>query len=365
MKTGQIGALTMLIMGKPSEEELEDAVEALLTEVREAMLGTADQAVLARYIRYLQLSCTDLMDAPQAGNAVQQWLSMLLGSLRRYYPEFYNHSALMPGYMVEQRKKALIRTGQLRHTKLKARMRNQELHRIIENYFAEVLSLERYTYLELDRQAVLQDQILAFCAQGHFSQFDEQLLDYLVVLDYRDSRFLDHYMDKITAELDTEVDLEFQQRILQAYQKRLLKMQLHGSVSGMAAQGSYAVLLSYVNSLHAGIAARQVYQGTTAQHSDSAALLRGKDYRVKTVFSVDVLSYLARLFVDCGLIKAVVKNDLYSFLATRVETAKIGNKVLSTGSICRKYQSVMQVTAVQTRAMLMKMVHQIDLEFRL
>ena len=364
MISAKLKRLMKLVKAEATELELQTSVDLLLEEVRDAMLSNADQTVLARYIQYLQINCTEVMDAAKTGVLVRQSLRMLLLSLRKYYPQFYNHDALVPILIAEQGLKTLEKRGELRHTKLKARMRDRDLFDIVTQYFNDLQLAKSFSYVALDKQLALQEQMILFCAKANFVLFDEQLMDYLVELDFRDSRFLDYYMDQISTALAGEAQLEIQYAILSGYQKRILKTQMHGSSIG-SDQGTYAVLIAFVNELLTINANKLAYLSAAEMDLEPTEFQKDQSYRLKTVFSVDVLSYLFRLYVECGYVKISVKNQLFRFLATKFQTAKTENRHISTMSIRNKYNLVLQSTALQTRNMLMKMVNQIDLEFRL
>jgi len=88
------------------------------------------------------------------------------------------------------------------------------------------------------------------------------------------------------------------------------------------------------------------------------------NYRVKVNLSADALAYLIRLLCETSVIDTNPRTQLMDFIARSFQTAGIGDKYLSAQSLGTKYKQVTQNTALGLKAMLQKMMKQIDTDFK-
>ncbi|RZM18918.1 MAG: hypothetical protein EOO88_39490 [Pedobacter sp.] len=186
-------------------------------------------------------------------------------------------------------------------------------------------------------------------------------MNLLVALDFRNTSFIDHYKFQIYADCDVEHGLEAQRNVLRRYRYELSKLSLSRYSNVVERNQTFEILSTSVTEL---LEHKSDVNGGVGIGTPLKAVAQLGGYRLKTSFSVDVLAYLTKLYVDCGYLQTAAKTDLFNFLAARVETSNSGDAALSAGSIKNKYNQVVTSTATKTRAMLTKMIGQIDLEFK-
>lgn len=87
------------------------------------------------------------------------------------------------------------------------------------------------------------------------------------------------------------------------------------------------------------------------------------EYRVKTTLSVDSLAYLLRLLVEAGIIVAMPRSELMAFVARNFQTPGIGQACLSPNSLGTKYKQVVQTTARNVNAALLRMLKILNKDF--
>ena len=370
MITAHLINLRKLVLENPDELDLQVAVDHLLEDVSETVLGTKEEQMVERYVRYIQIQCTELMDlvsglsqATDGGierrAVVLGTLGMLLYNLQKYYPAYYHEHAPMPVFSVENSKSILETDAKVLCSKLKQKVPNQYFQFILNRSMKAFFSLDTFSFAQLKRQRYLQAALLHFCVNTGKENFEKKLLDYLVLLDYRDGDFLNYYLDQINVDLEGKAKSESRTRILKAYQKRMLTISL---IKTEKENQTLDILTAYITKLeHKDI--KIIPNPIEVSNTRTSSVSMPGDYRLKVSFSVDVLAYLTRLFVDGGYFLPAVKADLFAFLAARIETAGIGDNDISPGSFKNRYNLVVQTTALHTRAMLMQMVKQIDREY--
>jgi len=371
MNAAYLSYLRKLVLDNPDELDLQSAIDGMLYEVREAVLSTTEDRVLERYVRYIQIQCTELMDLVSglnqtSGDAEQRRIvvlgsmAMALSSLQKYYADFFDQHAPLPVFSVESSKHLLGEEQKSLYPKLKQKIEDAHLLVVVDRYLRAFLSLDTFSFAQVKRQRHLQESLLHFCRHADQEHFDRKLIDLLVSLDHRDEEFLKYYLEQIGQDLDQELNVESQTRVLQGYQKRLLSISLNKPDN---VNQTLDIFTAYISSAldrkNITIMPKPVEVGRVK----SQKFVVPKGYKIRVTFSVDVLAYLTRLYIDCGFYNPAVKNELFAFLAARIETPGIGEGCLSATSISNKYHQVVQTTAVNTRAMLMQMVKQIDREY--
>jgi hypothetical protein len=86
-------------------------------------------------------------------------------------------------------------------------------------------------------------------------------------------------------------------------------------------------------------------------------------YKIRFLLSVDALAFFIKLLVQAKVIDGGVRTELLAFVAKVFITPGVSSTGISPGSLGVKYKQVVQRTAMNVRAALMKMVKTIDEEF--
>jgi len=370
MNSVDILQLRRFIWDKPKEEELQAALNGLLADLRELALDTAAGDRLKRLIRYIQMSCSEILDAIVAKkpdrsytraerNMACRYLSEMLQSLRKYYPDLYDVHASLADFMVKQGKTALEELSKKVLPRLKQRLPDGIFLAELIRQNRNLLTQEQISLHQFERHNALQRQLIAFCTTAEGHDFEQRLLDDLVAHDH--GCFAGYYMNAVTAELEHEARSSAETAILLAYQKRLLLIPERtgeGQINECRDR-----LLNFISGLlwHR----QRTAEGDISAPRRSLKMKRASSatYRIRVLFSADVLAYLTRLQLRCGFMLVAKKTELFNFLAANVQTAEIGENLLSANSLGVKYRQVVHATAMQTRSMLLKMVKQIDVEF--
>ena len=361
-----------LMVAQPDEAKMKIVVDELLAIVGEVAL-TNSNGLLDRLIRYVQLACAELMDqlhvigyegvyTKAERTLLCKWIAIFLEHLQKYYPGFYNLHSQVPVWIGEQGILKLEKAANVSYSKLKHKIQDPQLLAILVHDGKLSFTDDSLTYYRLHHRQVVHQSIVQFCLQTQSEDFDKQLIDHLIGLNYDESAFINYYIEGVEREVELESGFQGQVQILQQHRKRLFLI----SIRNKQGQDNRAleVLSDYVLEL---LKEKRVQLfGQTSVSSGPQKLYNQEigSYKIKVSFSANVLAYLTKLHINCGYMTADTKTDLFSFLAARVQTAGIKDNTLSALSLGVKYRQVVHTTAVQTRAMLVKMLKQIDLEFK-
>ncbi len=118
------------------------------------------------------------------------------------------------------------------------------------------------------------------------------------------------------------------------------------------------ILLGYVN-----VELTAMNNHPAVSKSISKVPLVEESERLPLTISADVFAYLFRLLVKTGVIGAIGRRPMLSFLAKSFQTSGIGSRSLSAKSLDTKYRQVLNNTAVAVKSILLKMLKQVDEEF--
>lgn len=105
------------------------------------------------------------------------------------------------------------------------------------------------------------------------------------------------------------------------------------------------------------------YAGCFKLEQEGSAGIAGEDYRIRVLFSVEVLAYFFKLLYKAGALDAGPLARLVVAMSKNFTTARMGTAQLSSHSIMNKYKLVVQTTARTVRALLLKMLKLLDEEF--
>ena len=94
-------------------------------------------------------------------------------------------------------------------------------------------------------------------------------------------------------------------------------------------------------------------------------MVQPAEYRIKMTLSADALAYLLRLLIEADIIVAVPRSEFLAFIARHVQTPGIGMAYLSPNSLGTKYKQVVQTTAKNVNAALMRMLKILNKNFDL
>lgn len=105
------------------------------------------------------------------------------------------------------------------------------------------------------------------------------------------------------------------------------------------------------------------YSGCFMLSKDSEFSQPVEDYRIRVLLSADGLAYFFKLLHKAGALDAGPISRMIVALSKNFSTRGIGNGYLSSNSLMTKYKQVVQTTAKSTRALLLKMLKELDEEF--
>lgn len=96
---------------------------------------------------------------------------------------------------------------------------------------------------------------------------------------------------------------------------------------------------------------------------ENKAETSSEDHRIRVVFSVDVLAYFFKLLHKSGALDSGPLTQLMEAISKNFVTKGLGQNFISPYSLTTKYKQVVQGTARTVRALLAKMLKQLDDEF--
>lgn len=92
--------------------------------------------------------------------------------------------------------------------------------------------------------------------------------------------------------------------------------------------------------------------------------VKGEDFRIRMLVSVDALAYFFKLLNKAGGLDAGPLAQLMMCISKNFITPGIGNKYISPKSLTNKYREVVQATGLSVRKLLVRMLKLLDEEFK-
>jgi hypothetical protein len=384
MKTQLTTTLQTLVLGRmaPRFPEMEDQEVAQWMEqlpkirsgifkvLRKTMFGYHSNELIGRHLTQLRKECTFLLDAlhgyPECTGSRQQLHQMIsddlmgiLLHLRLNYNTYLDANLAMPKLIFDEAVGKLEVNMALMVSAMKRYHVDQRLQSLLTGNMTTLIKNELGTWHQVAYLEHLQDAIMRLFA-GHVVSITDQLRNLLLRMNFNTSDFLTYCKEEIEGKMAGYYELSTQYDCLFHYQRELMTLSGSGEFCGLEPGGPELkyVLLEYVN---AGL--RMLNHTHRMSIETKVPAAAGQPCRLPVSVSVDVLAYLFRLLMTVGVAKGN-KTALQLFISRSFQTPGIGEAIISTTSIESKYRQVVKNTATSVRSILIKMLKQLDDDFK-
>lgn len=247
----------------------------------------------------------------------------------------------------------------------------RKLQEVILACMKDLLKAKRCFYYRLAYVKNLQAALLEICNCPHKAAIQESLIHHLYGCNYNNTRFTKYLQDRITEKLAGVYEVAEQFKMLYSYQREFATNTYRKSAGcyDLKNRKNKEVMVDFINAELRYLEKKEGLKVPAAQpvqvvlQNAVPAAVKALGYRIRTSLSVDSLAYLIRLLVEANAIEAAVKTELLAFIADIFQTPGMGDKGISAGSLGTKYKQVVQSTATRVRALLKKMLKQLDGDF--
>lgn len=342
----------------------------LITGIDVAVMGMGKSGYVQRCLYQLQKGIVKLMDfmfklPPQEKKEMFYTLAFeslteIMASLRFNNLKYFNLEQAIPLY---HREEVATNFG-VGIPQLKAAMKLKKIDpELIDVVLQPYLSFNQQveiSYNCADYLQVLMERVIVLLKTKEGNE--AALIKMLLGGGFNTNNFEQYLMLKISEEVYANPRLEYQYDCLYQYERLLTVLpKKPKGFYDLARGNSCTIVLRFVTAeiyyLNRKKELWSAEQTITPVAKDFAS------YRIKTFLSVDRLAYLLRLLVECEVVDGNPRSELLSFIAGHVETLNKSNSPLSEKSLKNKYKQVTQHTADTVRAMLARMIRQIDEDF--
>jgi hypothetical protein len=283
-------------------------------------------------------------------------------SLQHYNNEYFDLDQKIPLYLFESFSVELKEKILLLKAALKGKNVGNTLQQVIIGPYEGCLKKGTITYWKMHYLLKLFDNLMGFLKGNGGFEFYGALHTFLLRCGLNTTDFNHYYTLKIAAETEERYNVEEQFNLLYSYERvfSVLPKKLNMCYEHKR-PNSHNVLLNFV-------LAEINYLTKKEEHcTPNLAYARVTPapslYRIKTNLTVDGLVYMFRLLIEAEAIDANPRSDLLAFIGQHFQTPKIKDGPISAYSLKIKYKQVTQSTTIGVRALLVKMIKQIDANF--
>ncbi|KLT63917.1 hypothetical protein [Pedobacter sp. BMA] len=293
-------------------------------------------------------------------NDVMKSLSRMIDYLKNNYPHYFSMDGLVPLIELEDRLINLKSQHQVLFAGLRKRKVNEEIEKIFSTFYNGQFSRKKVSYRELDYLEKMQASLIKFLHQVSNSPLERLLVGHLIYLNFNHRSFTACVAELMQNEASQKQNEKEQYRFWCALERDL------NSFEDVNLMGFYPGSLSARMQLLNFVNAEIVYFHRKADATPTKAALPGvveSSFRVKIALSTAGLAYLIRLFIETAVVEANPRSALLRFICRHVETAGIGDELISANSLGTKYKQVVQSTALVVYRLLKRMVRAVEVQF--
>ncbi len=337
-------------------------------------MGFLDNKLVSRHLCQMQRECIGLLDTLYHYREVPlsltglfkllyDALTEILDHLRCWYFKYLNNDTLLPLRHFE----VAVTVMKDEVLQLKAMFRKggvpKELKDLVLNSMDQFLDAGCCSYHQLLYMQKLIEVMIRLCGDTQSAQLPGRIQDELLSLNFNTADHVRYYKGNMALILGELYDVDQKYELLCEYERFFNpRRERKGLYFEKKNRSVRAVMLAYVQAeMNFMEKQRQVRYAKKAQATE-APLVQDTDYRVKVSLSVDVLAYLLKLLVAAGVVLGS-KTQFFLFISKHVQTPGKGDGTISPNSLGTKSKQVVQTTAKNLRALLMRMVKIIDGEF--
>lgn len=384
MKNQHTVTLQTLVMGcmAPRQPVMDDAEiaewmerlpEIHLGMIRSAgttMFGMLSAKIIRRHLSQIGRECTLMLDAlhgyPEGMGALLQLqqrvtadLLAVLQHLQLNYSDYLDANSAMPKLLFEGAAKQLeFNTVPLVNAMTRYHA-DKRLQALVIGKMTGLLKNGSGTWHQVGYLERLQQQMLKICT-GPVVNITGPLRTLLLRANFNTSGFLAWCKEEIEEKVAECFESRAQYDCLFHYQREYSALTDEPEFLKFEPRAARvkATLLEYV---HAGLGMMDNKNRVLTEKKVTVPAVQGCSVPVS--ISVDVLAYLFRLLMNVGVMSGS-KADLVLFISASFQTPGIGEGHISPKSIAAKYRQVVKNTATSVKSILLKMLKQLDDDFK-
>lgn len=244
----------------------------------------------------------------------------------------------------------------------------RKLQEVILAGMKDLLKAKRCFYYKLAYVKNLQAALLEICNCPQKTAIEESIIHHLYSSNYNIAGFTKFLQERIADKLAGVYEVAEQFKLLYSYQREFATSTYRKSAGSydLKNRKNKEVMTDFINAELRYLEKKEglkVPVQPVVLLQNAVPAVKSLGYRIRTSLSVDSLAYLIRLLVEANAIEAAVKTELLAFISDIFQTPGMGDKGISAGSLGTKYKQVVQSTATKVRALLKKMLKQLDGDF--
>jgi hypothetical protein len=384
MKNETIVTLQKLVLermspGQPpmDEQEQEQWVD-WLPEISASVLNTMSKAVFSfhsdklikRHLSQIRKECTIMLDAldddpeftanwPKLHQMVVDCLLGILQHLRLNYNKYLDTDLAMPKLLYHAAVLKLEADTIPMVTAMTRYHADKRLQAVVVGKMTGLLKKGFGTWHQIAYLEKLQGSIMRLCT-GPVTNVTDQLRVLLLRANFNTSGFLSYCKDQIDDKMAECYELSERYDCLFHYQQEFSCIAYrHKSKRFEPGQPKVKeVLLEYVNA-----ALRRLNTKRRIANEKKTMTPAEQTCKLPVSITVDVLAYFFRLLMTAGVVTSS-KGALLLFISRSFRTPGGGDGDISLKSIDNKYRQVVKNTSITVRSILMKMLKQLDDDFK-
>lgn len=357
-------------------KELPGIADGLFQFMSTLVFSPLSEELVNRHIRQLQHETICLMDILQSyqkvtakmlvlHKAVLGTLEAVLEHIEANYPAHFNLDLAVPDVHFKLAVADVEEKMSFMLNRLKSKSNDKILQKLIHDSLLDFTTALKCSYYRLAYIRSLQVAVTKLCEDMEREEGDEKLKELLIYLNLNTAAHVKYYKKNIAAELADIFDLQEQDELLYAYQKQIKSINPQRNTGFNPNQDNVRTTL--LNYIRAEIKYREKIR--PAPSTDPYQRVGGiwpmppDPYKIQVSFSVDALAYFFKLMIRVGLVNGIPKTQLLQFISKSFKTVAMDS--ISTTSLSRKYDQVVQTTAKAVRVVLIRMLKILDEEFKL
>ena len=368
-----------------SAEELEGwrvglpiVVDRVINAMREEVYGSMDDHLVKRHIQQVQNDCIFLLQSLQHhqyenGPLFDLQLSLTTGLekillyIEQHHGVYFSLTAPMPDSFFKISVGELEPQMDLLKMGFKKKQVAIPLQELILKCFSAYLEAGAAPYERVHYMANLYKALLQLCRHAPSEDFNQLLVECLVFLLFNEPAFESYVKAQLVEKFSTLYNLTEKLEALYQVEKSIKLLQERTSTCYDTERPNLkVVLLAFVKAEIKFLTKKQAaFMVSSEGELKKMKLMEQPEYRLKTSLSADSLAYLLRLLVEAEILVALPKSEMIAFFARHVQTPGIGKAYLSPNSLGTKYRQVVQTTAKNVNAALVRMLKILNNEFYL
>ncbi len=343
----------------------------MIESIRFFTHGIFDRKLVRRQIIQIHKEVVSLLDAADKlqglsdeliilKQRVIQCLEQLLDYLLEHCDKFLDPEQSIPMLHLRKEKVNMQSNVDALEAKMKQLAVEVALQKAVMEPFHVFLGKGRSNYQTFRYTTELLTALKVCCAESTKLVVHDRIPDRLMMLNFNSEAFIGWYERYIQQGLSALYEVAEQHRYLDLYehQFKFPPYRKHWSYYDRRRRRTYDLMHEIVLREQGKLPDMRI---VPVESSNARAEVL--PYRIRTAFSVDALAYFIRLLVEAKVIESGIRTELLSFVSRSFTTPGTGSNGISATSLGSRYKQVVQTTAMQVRAALMRMVGLIDAEF--